>query len=350
MSHRYPASMSALAATVAPLLVTALLLQMPAAGQTPPVSAKAKSSAKTWTPPRTPDGQPDLQGFWNNSTLTPLERPRELAGKQVLTEEEAAEYQKRLLEEADAPNPEAAGTPLGLQAGRSLGSSWFERGKLVDSRRTSLIVDPPDGRVPPMTPAAQKLAAARAQERKLHPADGPEDRSLSERCLLWGVAGPPMLPTGYNSNYQIVQGPGYVMILVEMIHDVRLIPLDGRPHLAPGIHQWLGDSRGHWEGNTLVVDTTNFNDKTAFRGSGENLHLVERFTRTDAETIRYEFTVDDPATFTKPWTAEIPMRKVSGPIYEYACSEGNYSLADILKGARAEEKRAAGEPSNRGSK
>src|SRR5579864_4440451 len=341
MSHRYLASMSALAATVAPVIVTALLLQMPAAGQTPPVSAKAKSSAKTWTPPRTPDGQPDLQGFWNNSTLTPLERPRELAGKQVLTEEEAAEYQKRLLEEADAPNPEAAGTPLGLQAGRSLGSSWFERGKLVDSRRTSLIVDPPDGRVPPMTPAAQKLAAARAQERKLHPADGPEDRSLSERRLLWGVAGPPMLPTGYNSNYQIVQGHGYVMILVEMIHDVRLIPLDGRPHLAPGIHQWLGDSRGHWEGNTLVVDTTNFNDKTAFRGSGENLHLVERFTCTDAETIRYEFTVDDPATFTKPWSASLPMRRGHGPIYEYACNEGNYALADILAGAREDERRAA---------
>jgi len=158
------------------------------------------------------------------------------------------------------------------------------------------------------------------------------------------------MPTGYNSNYQIVQGPGYVMILVEMIHDARLIPLDGRPHLAPGIRQWLGDSRGHWEGNTLVVDTTNFNSKTAFRGSSENLHLVERFTRTDADTIRYEFTVDDPATFTKPWTAEIPMRKTRGPIYEYACSEGNYSLADILKGARAEEKRAAEESSKPGSK
>jgi hypothetical protein len=345
MSHRLLAFTNSLAVAIAPVTLLALLLQMPAPGQVSAASAKAKTPAKTWTAPRTPDGQPDLQGFWNNSTLTPLERPKELAGKQVLTEEEAAAYQKRLLEEADGPNPEANGLPLGLQVGRSLGSSWFERGKLVESRRTSLIVDPPDGRVPPMTPAAQKLAAARAQERKLHPADGPEDRSLTERCLLWGMAGPPMLPTGYNSNYQIVQGPGYVMILVEMIHDVRLIPLDGRPHLAPGIRQWLGDSRGHWEGNTLVVDTTNFNAKTAFRGSSENLHLVERFTRTDAETIRYEFTVDDPATFTKPWTAEIPMRKTQGPIYEYACSEGNYSLPDILKGARAEEKRAAAERS-----
>jgi hypothetical protein len=328
----------------------ALLLRVPAAGQTSPAAAKAKASAKTWTPPHTPDGQPDLQGFWNNSTLTPLERPSELAGKQVFTEEEAAEYQKRLLEEADAPSPQANGLPLGLQVGRSLGASWFERGKLVESRRTSLIVDPPDGRVPSLTPAAQKLAAARARERSSHPADGPEDRSLTERCLVWPSVGPPMLPTGYNSNYQIVQGPGYVMILVEMIHDARLIPLDGRPHLAPGIRQWLGDSRGHWEGNTLVVDTTNFNSKTAFRGSSENLHLMERFTRTDPNTIRYEFTVDDPATFTRTWTAEIPMRKTQGPIYEYACSEGNYSLADILKGARAEEKRAAEESSKPGSK
>jgi hypothetical protein len=149
-----------------------------------------------------------------------------------------------------------------------------------------------------------------------------------------------MLPTGYNNNYQIVQTSGYVGILVEMIHDVRIIPLDGRPHLGPNIHQWLGDSRGHWEGNTLVVDTTNFTDKTAFRGSGENLHLIERFTRTDPDTIRYEFAVEDPTTFTKAWSAEIPMRKTHGPMYEYACSEGNYALADILAGTRAEERKA----------
>ena len=161
---------------------------------------------------------------------------------------------------------------------------------------------------------------------------------MSERCLLWASAGPPMLPTGYNNNYQIVQIPGYVVILVEMIHDARVIPLDGRPHLGPGVRQWLGDSRGHWEGNTLVVDTTNFNGKAAFRGSGENLHLSERFTLTDTDTIRYEFTVDDPTTFTRPWSAEIPMRKTHGPMYEYACNEGNYALADILAGARAEEK------------
>jgi hypothetical protein len=347
MGHRSLASTNALAGAIATVIVTALLPQMPATGQVP---AKAKAAVNAWTPSRTPDGQPDLQGYWNNSTLTPLERPSELAGKQVLTKEEAAEYQKRVLEEADAPNPQAAGIPLGLQAGRSLGASWFERGEIVANRRTALIVDPPDGKVPPLTPAAQKLAAARAQERRLHPADGPEDRSLTERCLVWPGAGPPMLPTAYNSNYQIVQGPGYVVIFVEMIHDARIIPLDGRPHLGSDVRQWLGDSRGHWEGDTLVVDTTNFTGKTAFRGSGENLHLIERFTRVDAETIRYEFTVDDPATFTRPWTAEIPMRKTQGPIYEYACSEGNYSLGDILKGARAEEKRAAEESSKPGPK
>jgi hypothetical protein len=150
-----------------------------------------------------------------------------------------------------------------------------------------------------------------------------------------------MLPTGYNSNYQIVQAPGYVVILVEMIHDARIIPLDGRPHLGADVRQWLGDSRAHWEGNTLVVETTNFTGKTAFRGSGEGLHLIERFTRTDPETIKYEFTVNDPATFTRPWSAEIPMRKTKGPIYEYACNEGNYALADILRGARTEERNAA---------
>jgi len=322
MSHRYFPCTNALAAAI-----VSVIMALPAAGQVP---AKAKAAAKAWTPPRTPDGQPDLQGFWNNTTLTPLERPSELVGKQVLTEQEAVEYQRRVQEQADA-------TPPGV-LGRALGGYWFERGEVVAGRRSSLIVDPPDGRIPPLTPAAQKLAAARAQERSLHPADGPEDRSLQERCLLWGGAGPPMLPTAYNSNYQIVQSRGYVMIFVEMIHDARIIPLDGRPHLEPDIRLWLGDSRGHWEGNTLVVDTTNFTNKTAFRGSSENLHLVERFTRVDPDTIRYEFTVDDPATFTKPWTAEIPMRKVSGPIYEYACNEGNYSLGDILKGARAEEK------------
>ena len=158
---------------------------------------------------------------------------------------------------------------------------------------------------------------------------------LPERCLLWPTAGPPMLPTSYNNNYQILQVPGYVVILIEMIHDVRIIPLDGRPHLPQHIRQWLGDSRGHWEGNTLVVDTTNFTDKTHFRGADRNLHLIERFTRSDPNTILYEFTVDDPTAFTQPWKAQAPLTKTAGPIYEYACHEGNYSMFNMLKGARA---------------
>jgi hypothetical protein len=332
MSYRSFPSTAARAAIVLVLLL--LLLQAPVAGQTQSPSAKGKAATQAWTPPRTPDNQPDLQGFWTNSTTTPLERPSEFAGKQFLTEREAADFEERAL------RPTGEGPP-GLQAGSSIDALWFERGNVVAGRRSSLIVDPPDGKVPALTPAARERAAARAPERRLHPADGPEDRSLSERCLLWASAGPPMLPTGYNSNYEIVQIPGYVVILVEMIHDARVIPLDGRPHLGPGVRQWLGDSRGHWEGNTLVVDTTNFNGKAAFRGSGENLHLIERFTLTDPDTIRYEFTVDDPATFTRSWSAEVPMRKTNGPIYEYACNEGNYALADILAGTRAEEKSAA---------
>ena len=170
------------------------------------------------------------------------------------------------------------------------------------------------------------------------PAAGPEDRGLSERCILWPTAGPPMLPSAYNNNYQILQTPGYLVIFIEMIHDFRVIPLDGRPHLPETIRQWMGDSRGRWEGNTLVVDTTNFTDKNSFRGSDRNLHLVERFTRIDPETILYRFTVDDATAFTKPWTGEAPMTKTPGPIYEYACHEGNYGMANILSGARADEK------------
>jgi hypothetical protein len=200
------------------------------------------------------------------------------------------------------------------------------------------VIDPPDGRIPPLTPEAQRrLEASRAAARQ-HPADGPEDRSLAERCILWPTAGPPMLPSFYNNNYQIVQGPDYVAILVEMIHDVRLIPINNGGHLPAGLRQWMGDPRGHWEGDSLVVDTTNFTDKTNFRGSDANLHLTERFTRTDEDTLLYEFTVDDATAFTRPWTGRIPMSRGAGPIFEYACHEGNYAMADMLRGARAAEK------------
>ncbi len=284
--------------------------------------------------PRTHDGRPDLQGIWTNATLTPLERPTEFAGKPVLTEQEAAVYEKRLLQEGDRDRRDGGAA---VDVNRAYNEAWFDRGTRLAARRTSLIVDPPDGRIPPLTPEAQKLAAERAAYRRQHPADRAQDRSLAERCIIWGTSGPPMLPGPYNNFYQIIQTPEYVMILVEMIHDVRIIPLDGSPHPPANIRLWMGDSRGHWEGDTLVVDTTNFTDKTNFRGSGENLHVIERFTRSDANTLHYEFTVDDPATFTRTWKAVLPMSKAEGPIYEYACHEGNYALRDILAGARAQE-------------
>jgi hypothetical protein len=317
------------------LIAVAFLAPIAAFGQVP----SAKAVPKSWTPPRTADGQPDLQGVWTNSTLTPLERPAEFAGKPFFTEAEAAQYEKQL---AEANNSDRRDGGAGIDVGRAYNNFWFERGtKVVPSRRTSLIIDPPDGRIPPLTADAQKRAAARAESRRLHPADGPEDLGLPTRCLLWPVAGPPMLPGGYNNNYQIVQAPGYVMILVEMIHDARIIPLDGRPHLPKNVRSWMGDSRGRWEGNTLVVETTNFTDKTNFRGSSENLRLIERFTRTDPDQIMYRFTVEDATAFVRPWTAELPMKKIPGPVYEYACHEGNYGLEGILSGTRAEEKKAA---------
>src|SRR5262249_51534836 len=215
---------------------------------------------------------------------------------------------------------------------------WWERGtKVVSTRRTSLVTDPPDGRVPPLTPAAQRKAAARAEARALHPADGPEDRSLDDRCIVRRTAGPPMLPAGYNNNYQIVQGSDHVVILVEMIHDARIISLDGRPHLGEKIRRLTGDSRGHWEGDTLVVETTNFTDKTNFRGSGDRLRVTERFTRVDEDTLLYQFTVDDPKSFVRPWSGELPMKRANGPVLEYACHEGNVSMENILTIARDEE-------------
>jgi hypothetical protein len=302
------------------------------------VSMPQALAAANWTAPRTADGQLDLQGLWSNATITPLERPKELAGKPFFTEQEVAEYEKRVLQDTNKDRRD--GDPES-DVGRAYNDSWWDRGtRVVSTKRTSIVIDPPDGRVPALTPEAQKREAARLEGLR-HPAAGPEDRALSERCILWPTAGPPMLPSAYNNNYQILQIPGYVVILVEMIHDVRVIPLDGRPHLAPNIRQWLGDSRGHWEGKTLVVDTTNFTDKTPFRGSDRNLHLVELFTRIDPNTILYRFTVDDPTAFTKPWSGEVTMTKTPGPIYEYACHEGNYGMTNILSGARADERTAA---------
>jgi hypothetical protein len=313
---------------------------------------------KPWTAPRTPDGKPDLQGVWSNVTMTPLERPRELADKAFFTEQEARQYEKETLERNNADRRDGGAD---ADVNRAYNNFWYDRGTKLANRRTSLIVDPPDGKIPALTPEAQKRQADRFAAARGHQFDGPENRGLTERCLVWPTAGPPMLPSFYNNNYQIVQSPGYVMILVEMIHDVRVIPISsgpissgpissgpissgptgGRPHLPSGVRQWLGDPRGHWEGNTLVVETTNFSDKNSFRGSDENMKLVEKFTRTGPETLRYEFTVNDPTAFTKPWSAEIPMNRIEGPIVEYACHEGNYAMAGMLAGARQEEQKGS---------
>ena len=327
MKHRISPWTAPLAFALATAWIAA-----PAAGQSPP------RAPKKWTAPLGPDGHPDLQGIWSNATITPFERPPELAGKAYFTEQEAAEYEKKVVREGNRDR-RSADADADLKG--AYNELWFDRGsKVVPTRRTSLVVDPPDGKVPPLTPAAQRAASAREQT-TTRPPEGPEDLNLLVRCLVWPTVGPPMLPTAYNNNYQIVQGPGYVTILAEMIHDVRMIPLDGRPHLPANIRQWLGDSRGRWEGNTLVVDTTNFTDKTNFSGADENLHLIERFTRTAGDTIRYEFTVDDPTAFTRVWRGEVPLTKAPGPIYEYACHEGNYAMENILKGARTQEKTAA---------
>jgi len=297
------------------------------------------AAPKTWSPSHTPDGQPDLQGIWTNATLTPLERPADFANKEFLTEQEAAEFAKRALNEVDGDRRDGGST---TDVNRAYNEYWRDRGKVVASLRTSLIMDTPDGRIPALTPDGQKRAAIRTEARRLHPFDGPEDRSPAERCIASPNAGPPMLPANYNANYQIVQTHDYVLILSEQIHDARVIPLDGRPHLPSNILQWMGDSRGHWEGSTLVVETTNFTEQTNFAGSGASLRLVERFTRTAPDSLQYEFRVDDPATFRRPWTVQIPMTKSSGPLFEYACHEGNYGMVGMLAGARAEELERSG--------
>jgi len=288
---------------------------------------------------RSNDEQRDLAGTWSFSTLTALERPAEFAAIDVLTDAEALAFAKRTMERNNRDNRDTSNRDADV--GGAYNEFWWDRGttvaKVRGKFRTSLIVDPPDGRVPALTAQAQERAAARAAERRAHPADGPEDRSLGERCLLFN-AGPPMLPGPYNNFMQVIQTRDYVAIHNEMIHDARIIPLDGRPHAPAQLRLWLGDSRGHWDGNTLVVDTTNFTDKTNVRGSSPNLHLIERLTRTDANTLLYEFTVDDPSSFVKPWSAALPMRKTAEQVFEYACHEGNHALQGILRGARFEEK------------
>jgi hypothetical protein len=300
----------------------------PAAGQAR--SANAKSTAKTETAPVTAWGDPDLQGTWSYASLTPLERPAAVAGREFFTREEAA---KR---EADA----VAEAPLRPGDPGTYNAHWFDRGKIDAKLRTSLITDPPDGRLP-LNDAAQQKLKAKADYRRQHPADSWLDRSAWDRCITYH--GVPPISTGYNNTYQIFQTPGYVAILVENIHDVRIIPLDGRPRLNDTIRQWNGDSRGHWEGKTLVVETTNYSDQTELRfPASRHTKSIERFTRTGTDVIDYQFTIEDPTVYTKPWTAVRPLTSLPGyKIYEYACHEGNYAMSGILGGARADEKAAA---------
>jgi hypothetical protein len=333
------------ASTAATAALGILLLASSAAGQTSaPAGASTAKAAKAFTPPRTTDGQPRLEGYWTNNTITPLERPKGLGAKEFYTEAELQDLVKKEKNRVTANEEEGRPTEPGTDADVHYDFSQYglDRGqtKLSWNLRTSQIVGA-EGTVPAILPEARKRNAAVAALNKGHEFDGPENRPLSARCIVLGQESVPMLPGGYNNQLQIVQGAGYVAIMHEMDHSVRLIPIDGRPHPPADVKQWRGDSRGHWDGNTLVVDTTNFTARNPFRGSSDKLHVVERFTPVDAETILYRFTVEDPDTWATPWTAETAWSKVEGPIYEFACHEGNYGLRNTLHGARVAEEDAA---------
>ena len=326
------------------MIAGVMIFMLPASGQVP---KKAAAPAKT-TVPKTPWGDPDLQGVWNDATSTPLQRPGAVGAKDVLTDEEAEEFQQQLAN--DLTRDRRDGGP-DVDVNRAYNEHWMDsrRLKITADRRTSLIVDPPDGRIPPLvplTPEREKARAARAGANARFNAGLPEnylDMSLPVRCII-RTDSPPYLPTIYNNDFQVFQSPGYVVIAPEMIHSARVIPLDGRPHLNKNLKQWLGDSRGHWEGNTLVVETTNFrsDDGAVYQNaSPETFRITERFSRIDAKTINYEFRIEDPKTWTKPWTAVIPWTKIDPEeqMYEYACHEDNYDIVHFLAGAREREKR-----------
>jgi hypothetical protein len=308
-----------------------------------PLFGQSAQSSKAYVPPRTPDGQPDLQGYFSNNTITPLERPKGLGAKEFYTEQEwdaiIKRDQSRLAKNEEEGRPTEAGTNADVHYDFSQFGLDPGQEKRSGSRRTSQIVGP-EGTIPAMLPEARKRNAERAALNKGHEMDGPENLPLSARCIVLGQESIPMLSGGYNNNLQIVQGKGYVTILHEMDHSVRVIPTDGRPHVSADVQEWRGDSRGHWEGNTLVVDTTNFTARNPFRGSGDKLHVVERFTPVDKDTIRYQFTVEDPETWDKPWSAETTWSKTEGPIYEFACHEGNHDVRNFLNVARAAERDA----------
>ena len=327
--------------------ITLALTPLPAAAQaTRAVPAAASAPAKNYTPPRTPWGEPDLQGVYSNRTITPFERPADVAGREFFTPDEVAAIEKRAQEQSGDE-----GRSKGTQSdvARAYNDFWWDRGTKVTSLRTSLVVEPADGKVPALTEQAKLRAADEAKRPAFRGAgangrgtDSWLDRSTFERCITRGMPGA-MSPTAYNNNYRITQSPGFVAIQIEMLGGTRVIPTDGRRHLHQSIRQWMGDSVARWEGDTLVVDTTNFTDKVLYRGAAENLHLVERFTRVGPGQIDYRVTINDPTTFTQPWTLAIPYVDTGEDMFEYACHEGNYGMEGILSGAREEERAAAGE-------
>ena len=287
----------------------------------------ASLTAQTFQPPRTRDGRPDFQGIWNSATATPMERPQEFAGKPTFTAAEARAWEAR---SADR-NSERVRLSPDAGVGNYNNAFWEFGSKVDPTMRTSMVTDPPDGRIPPLTAAGARAQAERQAIARRTPT-GPEDLGLGSRCLAFPTGQVPMTPFNYNSNYSIFQTPDYIAISAEMIHDTRIIPLKPRPHLPSNVRLWFGDSVGHWEGDTLVIDTTNFTDKTTFYGSDSNLHVIERLRWYDAKTLLYQFEIDDATAFTKPWKGELTMAVTPGPIYEYACHEGNYALPDILRG------------------
>jgi len=291
--------------------------------------------------------RPSFDGVWNSATATPLERPANLKDKPFFTAAEAAEWERDIAERNAEPTPEAAAKSRGTGTYNAFYREFGTR--VVKTLRTSIITDPPDGRIPPLTPAAEALKRQRLD--RMRRVENPEDLGLQDQCLAFLTAGPPMLPYSYNSNYQIVQTDGAILIHAEMIHDARIIRMDGRPHAPKELRSWLGDSVGRWEGTTLVVDTTNFNDGGGLYGDAggnfawdRNLHLVERFRLLDPGTLLYQFDVDNPTAFTRPWKGELTMTRSSERIYEYACHEGNYSLTNMMRGYRATEGKPVGGP------
>jgi hypothetical protein len=338
--------------------LTGIMLFAPGAGNAQTPNAKAKAgTGKTWTLPRTIDGQPDLQGVWSNNNATPLQRPKELEGRTTLTDAEVAALRKKAKQffetggDAEFGDGVFAAVWADVQKDASGPHKRDEKGfdgKTGDyntawiaerdwDNRTSLITDPPDGQMPALTPEAKQRQAAAFAASNRTPT-GPEDRGLSERCISYGS---PRILAGYDSYYEIVQSRNTVALATEQIHDVRIIPLDGSPHPPTAIQTWAGDSRGHWQGDTLVVDTTNYKPG-AFLSSTDKLHTVERFTRTSEGVVQYEITIEDAGTWVKPWTLMIPLRHTNELMYEYACHEGNIAMLGILKGARLEEQEAAG--------